>query len=37
MLARGHPPNDWESLLAQATREVNRLRAVVGRARRGWV
>ena len=35
MLARGHPPNDWESLLAQATREVNRLRAVVGRVRRG--
>ena len=35
MLERGHPPNDWESLLAQAKREVNRLRAVVGRARRG--
>ena len=35
MLARGQPPNDWESLLAQAKREVNRLRAVADRARRG--
>jgi toxin YhaV len=35
MLERGHPPNDWESLLAQAKRDVNRLRAAVGRARRG--
>jgi len=35
MLERGHPPNDWENLLAQAKREVNRLRAVVGKARRG--
>ncbi len=26
MLARGHPPDDWENLLAQAKRETNRLR-----------
>ena len=35
MLERGHPPDDWENLLAQAKRETNRLRAVVGRTRRG--
>lgn len=35
MLERGHPPDDWESLLAQAKRETNRLQAIVGRARRG--
>ena len=35
MLQRGHPPDDWERLLAQAKRETNRLRAIVGRTRRG--
>ena len=35
MLQRGHPPDDWESLLAQAKRETNRLRDIAGRARRG--
>ena len=34
MLESGHPPEDWESLLAQAKREANRLRAVAGSARR---
>ena len=34
MLERGHPPDDWESLLAQAKRETNRLRAIAGRAPR---
>ena len=34
MLERGRPPDDWESLLAQAKREANRLRAVAGSARR---
>ena len=34
MLERGLPPDDWESLLAQAKRETSRLRAIVGRARR---
>ena len=34
MLERGRPPDDWESLLAQAKRETNRLRAIAGRARR---
>ena len=35
MLKRGHPPDDWENLLAQAKRESNRLQTIVGRARRG--
>ena len=35
MLASGYPPEDWEGLLAEAKREASRLRAVVGRARRG--
>lgn len=35
MLERGRPPDDWESLLAQAKRETTRLRVVVGKARRG--
>ena len=35
MLERGHPPDDWESLLHQAQREAARLRAIAGRARRG--
>ena len=35
MLERGRPPDDWERLLAHAKRETNRLRAIVGRARRG--
>ena len=35
MLERGRPPDDWERLLAQAKRETKRLRAIVGRARRG--
>ena len=30
MLARRHPPDDWESLLAQAKRETKRLRGIVG-------
>ena len=34
MLERGRPPDDWESLLAQAKREISRLRAIAGRARR---
>ncbi len=34
MLERGHPPDDWETLLAQAKRETNRLRAMAGRAPR---
>lgn len=33
MLERGHPPEDWETLLAQAKRETARLRTVVGNAR----
>lgn len=33
MLERGHPPEDWETLLAQAKRETARLRALVGEAR----
>ena len=32
MLDRGHPPEDWEILLAQAKRETTRLRALVGKA-----
>jgi toxin YhaV len=35
MLERGHPPDDWGSLLTQAKRETNRLRTIVGKARRG--
>ena len=35
MLESGHPPEDSDTLLAQAKREANRLRAVVGRARHG--
>ncbi len=34
MLQRGQPPDDWETLLAEAKRETNRLRAIAGRARR---
>ncbi len=34
MLESGHPPEGWDSLLAQAKRETNRLRTIVGRARR---
>lgn len=30
MLERGRPPDDWESLLAQAKRETKRLRGIVG-------
>ena len=30
MLARGHPPDDWASLLAQAQRETKRLRDIAG-------
>ena len=33
MLERGHPPDGWESLLAQAKRETTRLRTIVGKAR----
>lgn len=33
MLERGHPPDDWERLLAQAKRETTRLRTIVGKAR----
>lgn len=33
MLERGHPPDDWERLLAQAKRETTRLRTLVGKAR----
>ncbi len=32
MLERGRPPDDWESLLAQAKRETTRLQAIAGRA-----
>lgn len=35
MLERRNPPDEWESLLAQAKRHTKRLQAVVGRARRG--
>ena len=34
MLERGHPPDDWESLLAQAKRETARMRAIVSVGRR---
>ena len=34
MLERGNPPDDWESLLAQAKRETSRLRTIAARARR---
>ena len=30
MLARGYPPDDWASLLAQAQRETKRLRGIAG-------
>ena len=33
MLERGHPPDDWERLLAQAKRETARLRIIAGKAR----
>ena len=33
MLEGGHPPDDWEKLLAQAKRESARLRTIVGKAR----
>jgi len=33
MLEGGQPPEDWETLLAQAKRETTRLRTVVGKAR----
>ena len=33
MLEGGHPPDDWEKLLAQAKRESARLRTVVSKAR----
>ena len=33
MLERGHPPDDWERLLAQAKRETTRLRTIAGKAR----
>jgi toxin YhaV len=31
MLASGHPPSDWDALLAEATAEAERLRQLVGR------
>jgi toxin YhaV len=34
MLASGHPPSDWESLLAQARSQSERLRGVMGNALR---
>jgi toxin YhaV len=34
MLDRGHPPDDWETLVAQAKREADRLRAIADRAPR---
>ena len=33
MLEGGQPPENWETLLAQAKRETTRLRSVVGKAR----
>jgi toxin YhaV len=33
MLEGGRPPEDWETLLAQAKRETTRLRTVVVKAR----
>jgi toxin YhaV len=33
MLERGHPPDDWDDLLAQAKSESNRLRVIAGKSR----
>jgi toxin YhaV len=34
MLESGHPPDDWEQLLAQATESSNRLQKVASQASR---
>jgi toxin YhaV len=37
MLQRGQPPDDWETLLADAKRATGRLRAIAGKAHRRYV